>query len=80
MSMRICCKSRYGWSVLKPMLSSKWELHLVVKNPLLVPPKLNPDSFSRVRPNYTQGPEPNPEVLSYVRDWPYVFWSAYVFW
>lgn len=29
---------------------------------------------------YTQGPEPNPEVLSYVRDWPYVFWPAYVFW
>lgn len=29
---------------------------------------------------YTQGPEPNPEVLSYVRNWPHVFWPAYVFW
>jgi hypothetical protein len=29
---------------------------------------------------YTQGPEPNPEIFSYVALWPYPWWPEYVFW
>ncbi len=28
----------------------------------------------------TQGPEPNPEVLSYIGSWPYFSWPGYVRW
>jgi len=28
----------------------------------------------------TQGPEPNPEVRSYILSWPYLGWPGYVFW
>jgi len=29
---------------------------------------------------YTQGPEPNPEIFSYVALWPYPWWPEYVYW